>query len=190
MRNHLGRNNVPGGQVARSRTAVGYVRVSTDMQAFDRLSRSIKHFCELYETHFADGTKHLVAIREAIRLDSALGRALVSILRVFAQMERESCGERVKEAIGHIRGNGYHFGKAPYGSKAVPSPENPRYRILVDDPDEQIVLSRINSTIEARVSYRKIAAPAPARSFSGLMWSLRPLRGAAMWYPKWPRSAV
>ena len=97
--------------------------------------RSIKHFCDLYETHFADGTKELVAIREAIRLDSALGRALVSILLVFAQMERESCGERVKEAIGHIRGNGYHFGKAPYGSKAVPSPENPRYRILVDDPE-------------------------------------------------------
>ena len=31
------------------------------------LSRSIKHFCDLYETHFADGTKELVAIREAIR---------------------------------------------------------------------------------------------------------------------------
>ena len=63
----------------------------------------------------------------------------------------ESCGERVKEAIGHIRGNGYHFGKSPYGSKAVPSPENPRYRIQVDDPEEQIVLSRIKSMIEARV---------------------------------------
>ena len=118
---------------------------------FDRLSRSIKHFCDLYETHFADGTKELVAIREAIRLDSALGRALVSILLVFAQMERESCGERVKEAIGHIRGNGYHFGKAPYGSKAVPSPESTRYRILVDDLQEQIVLSRIKSMIESRV---------------------------------------
>ncbi len=38
MRNHLGRNNVPGGQVVGSRTAVGYVRVSTDMQAVDGLS--------------------------------------------------------------------------------------------------------------------------------------------------------
>ena len=214
MRNHHDRNNVPRGQIAGTRTAVGYIRVSTDMQAadglsldaqraaiqsycesvglgllqihedvesggradrkglaralatkadvvvvlkFDRLSRSIKHFCDLYETHFADGTKELVAIREAIRLDSALGRALVSILLVFAQMEREACGERVKEAIGHIRGNGYHFGKAPYGSKAVPSLDNPRYRVLVDDPAEQIVLSRIKSMVEARVSYQKIA---------------------------------
>jgi DNA invertase Pin-like site-specific DNA recombinase len=55
---------------------------------FDRISRSIKHFCEMYEEHFADGKKELVAIRESIRLDSALGRALVSILLVFAQMER------------------------------------------------------------------------------------------------------
>lgn len=76
---------------------------------FDRLSRSIKHFCELYERYFKDGTKELVAIREAIRLDSSLGRALVRILLVFAQMERESTGERTREAIRHIRGSGYHF---------------------------------------------------------------------------------
>ena len=69
---------------------------------FDRLSRSIKHFCELYETYFKDGTKELVAIRESIRLDSSLGRALVGILLVFAQMEREATGERTKEAISHI----------------------------------------------------------------------------------------
>ncbi len=211
MMRHRAERNVMG---TPGRTAVGYVRVSTDMQAadglsldaqraaiksycesvglhllqihedvesggradrkglaralatkadvvvvlkFDRLSRSIKHFCELYETHFADGTKELVAIREAIRLDSALGRALVSILLVFAQMEREATGERTKEAINHIRKSGYHFGMAPYGSKAVPSPENPRYRILVDAPEEQIILSRIKSMIAARVSYQKIA---------------------------------
>ena len=39
---------------------------------FDRLSRAIRHFCELYERYFKDGSKELVAIREAIRLDSAL----------------------------------------------------------------------------------------------------------------------
>ena len=229
MMGHSADRNVMG---TPGRTAVGYVRVSTDMQAadglsldaqraaiksyceslglrllqihedvesggkadrkglaralatnadvvvvlkFDRLSRSIKHFCDLYETHFADGTKELVAIREAIRLDSALGRALVSILLVFAQMEREACGERVKEAIGHIRGNGYHFGKAPYGSKAVPSPENPRYRILVDDTEEQIILARIKSMIEARISYQKIATQFNAEQIpppQGASWTV------------------
>lgn len=197
-----------------SRTAVGYVRVSTDMQAadglsldaqreaikhycranglrllaihqdvesggkadrkgleatlatdadvvlvlkFDRLSRSIMHFCEMYQAHFEDGQKELVAIREAIRLDSALGRALVSILLVFAQMEREATGERVKETIAHIRKNGYHFGKVPYGHQAVPCQEKPRYRILVDDPAEQAVLAIIKAQVEAGIGNTEIA---------------------------------
>lgn len=112
---------------------------------FDRLSRSIKHFCELYERYFKDGTNELVAIREAIRLDSSLGRALVSILLVFAQMEREATGERTREAIRHIRGSGYHFGKVPYGKKTIPAADNPRMKLLVDDEEEQSVIAQIKA---------------------------------------------
>lgn len=112
---------------------------------FDRLSRSIKHFCELYERYFKDGTRELVAIREAIRLDSSLGRALVSILLVFAQMEREATGERTREAIRHIRGSGYHFGRVPYGKKTIPAPDNPRMRVLIEDEEEQAVLSQLKT---------------------------------------------
>ncbi len=115
---------------------------------FDRLSRSIKHFCELYETYFESGEKELVAIRESIRLDSSLGRALVSILLVFAQMEREATAERTREALSHIRQLGYHHGKAPYGFKAVPSPDQPRFKVLVEDPDEQKVLGRIKGWLD------------------------------------------
>jgi DNA invertase Pin-like site-specific DNA recombinase len=110
---------------------------------FDRLSRSIKHFCELYERYFKDGVKELVAIRESIKLDSSLGRALVSILLVFAQMEREATGERTREAIRHIKGKGYHFGKVPYGKQAVPAPDNPRFRVLVEAPEAQAVLNQL-----------------------------------------------
>ncbi len=205
-----------GGNVSDAvRTAVGYVRVSTDMQAidglsldaqrhaiqsycsmqglrlikicqdvesggkaaragladalaakadvvvvlkFDRVSRSLRHFCELYEEHFADGTKELVAIRESIRLDSALGRALVSILMVFAQMEREATGERTREAISHIRRCGYHFGKVSFGFKTVPAPDNPRFRILVEDEVEQKVLARIKTMMESGLGISKIAS--------------------------------
>lgn len=214
MRKNIARGNVAKNQAVSARMAVGYVRVSTDMQAvdglsleaqkhaiqsycsshglnlirifqdvesgaradrkglaealatkadvvvvlkFDRLSRSIKHFCEMYEQHFANGVKELVAIREAIRLDSALGRALVSILLVFAQMEREATGERTREAITHIRRNGYHFGKIPYGHKAIQAPNNPRYRILVEDPDEQKILARIKNLIETGCGLTEIA---------------------------------
>ncbi len=213
---HLNRDLEPSN--VRPRRAVGYVRVSTDMQAadglsldaqtaaieqysslhglklqsiykdvisgakserpglqaaleslqrgadvlvvlkFDRLSRSIKHFCELYETHFQSGEKELVAIRESIRLDSSLGRALVSILLVFAQMEREATAERTREAVSHIRQRGYHHGKAPYGFKAVPAPDHPRFRVLVEDPDEQKVLGHIKEWVDAGLKVPDIAA--------------------------------
>ena len=109
----------------------------------DRLSRSILHFCQLYERYFKSGEKELVAIRESIRLDSSLGRALVSILLVFAQMEREATGERTREAIHHIRQRGYHFGKPPYGMKRAPAPDNPRMRILVEDLEEKKVKAQL-----------------------------------------------
>jgi hypothetical protein len=92
---------------------------------------------------FKDGTKELVAIRESIRLDSSLGRALVGILLVFAQMEREATGERTKEAINHIRKSGYHFGKVPFGKRTIPAPDHPRMKILVDDEEEMAVIEQM-----------------------------------------------
>jgi DNA invertase Pin-like site-specific DNA recombinase len=124
---------------------------------FDRLSRSIRHFCEIYETYFKDGSKELVAIREAIRLDSALGRALINILLVFAQMEREATGERTREAIYHIRQSGYHFGKAAYGKKTIPAPDNPRMRILVDDEEELAVIAQLKTWAAERVGITEMA---------------------------------
>ena len=116
---------------------------------FDRLSRSIKHFCELYETYFQSGEKELVAIRESIRLDSSLGRALVSILLVFAQMEREATAERTREALRHMKECGYFHGKAPYGFMKVPRNDGSRYKILVENPDEQRTMSRIKSWLDS-----------------------------------------
>ena len=95
---------------------------------FDRLSRSIKHFCELYERYFKDGTKELVAIRESIRMDSSLGRALVGILLVFAQMERERrWGADSGGGWSHQR-SGYHFGEG-----AVWEAEDSRARQSTDE---------------------------------------------------------
>jgi DNA invertase Pin-like site-specific DNA recombinase len=149
---------------------------------FDRLSRSIKHFCELYERYFKDGVKELVAIRESIKLDSSLGRALVSILLVFAQMEREATGERTREAIRHIKGKGYHFGKVPYGQKAVPAPDNPRFRILVEDPEAQAVLNQLRewstqdigiSEMAVRLNAQGAKPPQGAQWTKSLIYNLR-----------------
>ncbi len=145
---------------------------------FDRLSRSIKHFCQLYEDHFASRIE-LVAIREAIKLDSALGRALVSILLVFAQMEREATGERTKEALAHMRRSGYHIGKPAYGYRTVPAPDNPKYSILAEREDQQIVLKRIK--VMAELDGQGQVEIAKVLNAEGII----PPRG-----PKWTRSLV
>jgi len=124
---------------------------------FDRLSRSIRHFCEVYERYFKDGEKELVAIRESIRLDSALGRALISILLVFAQMEREATGERTREAVRHIQSQGYHFGKVPFGKRAIPAPENPRFKVLVDEDAEQALLAKMKEWAAQGVGIKEMA---------------------------------
>ena len=125
---------------------------------FDRLSRSIRHFCELYETYFRSGEKELVAIRESIRLDSSLGRALVSILLVFAQMEREATAERTREALRHMKTCGYRHGKAPYGFMKVPRGDGSRFKVLVENPEEQATLRRRRSATKHGTGTR---APAP-----------------------------
>jgi DNA invertase Pin-like site-specific DNA recombinase len=121
------------------------------------LSRPIKHLCELYETYFKDGTKELVAIRESIRLESSPGRALVGILLVFAQMEREATGERTKEAINHIRKSGYHFGKVPFGKRTIPAPDNQRMKILVEDEAEQSVIAQLQEWSQAGIGITEMA---------------------------------
>ncbi|MFO0579737.1 MAG: recombinase family protein [Polyangia bacterium] len=72
-------------------------------------------------------------------------------------MEREATGERTRETIRHIRSRGYHFGKVPYGKQAVPVPENPRYKVLIDDPDEQAVLTRLKEWAAAGVPISEMA---------------------------------
>ena len=148
----------------------------------DRVSRSIKHFCELYEKYFKDGTKELVASRESIRMDSSLGRALGGILLVFAQMEREAIGERTREAIGHIRRSGYHFGKVPFGKRAVPAADNPRMKVLVDDEEEQRIVEQIRewgetgigiSEMARRLNEKEVVPPQGKEWTKSLIYNLR-----------------
>ena len=141
---------------------------------FDRLSRSLKHFCELYEQYFKAGDKEPVAIREAIRLDSWQGRALVNVLFVFAQMESEATSERTRTAVAHIRSQGYHFGKVPYGQQTIPAPDNSRYRVLIEHPEEQKVLAQLREWGSQGVGLGDMAARLNAAGVQppqGVQWT-------------------
>ena len=59
----------------------------------DRLTRSIKDFSFVWETFQNKGIQ-LISLNEKFDTSVAIGRAMLSIILVFAQLEREQTGER------------------------------------------------------------------------------------------------
>lgn len=62
----------------------------------DRISRNIKDFYSLYSVMQEHNTE-FVSVNESFDTSNPMGRAMMGILIVFAQMERESIQERVKD---------------------------------------------------------------------------------------------
>lgn len=62
----------------------------------DRISRNIKDFYNLYSIMQEHDTE-FISVNESFDTSNPMGRAMMGILIVFAQMERESIQERVKD---------------------------------------------------------------------------------------------
>lgn len=84
----------------------------------DRISRNISDFYHLYSIMEKHGTD-FVSVNESFDTATPMGRAMMGILIIFAQMERESIQERVKDNYyARITLDGrWAGGPAPYGFK-------------------------------------------------------------------------
>lgn len=81
----------------------------------DRFSRSISDFSRLWETLQEHGVNFL-SVTENFDTSSPMGRAMLYIILVFAQLERETTAERVKDNYHHRFALGaWPGGPAPYG---------------------------------------------------------------------------
>jgi site-specific DNA recombinase len=80
----------------------------------DRLSRSQKDTLELIEAHFLKNNVEFVSITETLDTSTPFGKAMIGILSVFAQLERETIAERMR--MGHIKRaeNGYRTSGGDY----------------------------------------------------------------------------
>ncbi|PFK03593.1 recombinase family protein [Bacillus cereus] len=85
----------------------------------DRLSRSQRDTLELIEEHFLKNSVDFVSITETLDTSTPFGKAMIGILSVFAQLERETIAERMR--MGHLkraekglRGNGGDYDPAGY----------------------------------------------------------------------------
>lgn len=83
----------------------------------DRLSRSQKDTLLLIEDHFLSRGIDFISVCENFDTSSPLGRAMIGILSVFAQLEKEQITERFTMGrIGRAKNGYYHGGPvAPTG---------------------------------------------------------------------------
>ncbi|WP_260865017.1 recombinase family protein [Bacillus toyonensis] len=85
----------------------------------DRLSRSQRDTLELIEEYFLKNNVDFVSITETLDTSTPFGKAMIGILSVFAQLERETIAERmrmghIKRAENGLRGNGGDYDPSGY----------------------------------------------------------------------------
>jgi DNA invertase Pin-like site-specific DNA recombinase len=127
----------------------------------DRLTRSVVHLGQLVEDYFADGKWALLSVGEQIDTRSAAGRLVLNVLASVSQWEREAIGERTSAAMQHKASLGeYIGGDLPYGFRLGPDGER-----LVEDPEEQTVLTAARKLRGAGLSLRSVARELNAQGF-------------------------
>jgi DNA invertase Pin-like site-specific DNA recombinase len=101
----------------------------------DRISRSIIDFAGMM-TLFAKYNVEFVSATEKFDTSTPMGRAMLNICIVFAQLERESIQQRVTDAYYSRCQKGFHMGgKTPYGFKLEPTTvDGIKTKMMVADP--------------------------------------------------------
>lgn len=110
----------------------------------DRISRNVLDFSSTFNTLQEHGVQ-FVSVKEQIDTSTPLGRAMMYICSVFAQMERETIAERVKDSMIELAKSGkWAGGKAPVGYKRERILLNGKHHtILVENKDETQFLNMI-----------------------------------------------
>ena len=78
--------------------------------ALDRLSRSLTEVMELLGWLREKGVE-IISLRESIDQDSAMGRAMLHLAIVFAEMERDLARERTLAGLERVKATGKHLGR-------------------------------------------------------------------------------
>jgi site-specific DNA recombinase len=116
----------------------------------DRLSRSVRDIFTLAEDVFGQDGKHLASLGESIDTTTAMGRAMLGMAAVFAQMERELIGERTRNGLAEVKAQGKHLGNVPIKKKR-------RDGRLVTDKAEVNRIRRAKRMKKKGASWREVA---------------------------------
>ena len=110
----------------------------------DRISRSILDFANMMDEFQAHGVE-FVSCTERFDTSTPMGRAMLNICIVFAQLERETIQMRVEDAyVSRSRRGFYMGGRVPYGYRLEPhTVDGKRTSRYAAEPDEAAVVRRI-----------------------------------------------
>ncbi len=103
------------------------------VKKLDRLSRSLLDFENLM-TCLQTNEVEFISLRENFDTTTAMGKAMLRIALVFAQLEREQTSERISDVLHYRASLGYHNGGCPpYGYNSV------NKELLIDNKEKPIV---------------------------------------------------
>lgn len=101
----------------------------------DRISRSQLDFLQLLKW-LADHDVAFVSVTQPFETATAAGRAMLGSMMVFAQLEREMAGERIRDKIAASRRRGMWMGGVvPFGYRAVDK------KLCIEEGQSQVVRS-------------------------------------------------
>ena len=113
----------------------------------DRISRSVVDFANMYET-LTELNVSYISATECYETSTPLGRAMMSIATVFAQLERETIAERIKDNmhalaksgrwLGGITPTGYKSTQI-VGSVTVDGKERKAFKLDIIDSEADII---------------------------------------------------
>ncbi len=124
----------------------------------DRFSRSIADFSRLWELLEQHGTA-FQSVTEQFDTSSPIGRAMLNIVLVFAQLERETTAERVKDNYIHrFKLGAWGGGPAPFGYDLTKIMSDGRsVSSLVENESADIVRRIFEMYAEPEISLRSLA---------------------------------
>lgn len=124
----------------------------------DRFSRSIADFSRLWEVLQTYGVE-FQSVTEQFDTSSPMGRAMLNIVLVFAQLERETTAERVKDNYLHRFSLGaWPGGPAPYGFDLIKiTDDGRRVSSLAANGQASIVQTIFEEYAKPETSLRSIA---------------------------------
>jgi DNA invertase Pin-like site-specific DNA recombinase len=134
----------------------------------DRLTRSVRDLGTLLH-HYFEKDYSLFVVQEQVDTRTASGRLLLNLLTSVAQWERETIGERTRDALAAKRKRGEKTGgDVPFGYNAAKDGK------LVENRQEQAVIEQVKILRKKGYGYKKIAGALNDlgyRTKQGKLWS-------------------